>query len=274
MIENSADSHRYEEDFFGLLDELISDTDSEKSLQSNSDDSLIRKYKRCKANTKQKRQKIEVRSANGSTMEFEAFFPNPSSVVKYDIRRSYANIMFNVLNSGNFRMFFGFFDEFCVPSFTHRISRTITEKSSPRTIVSTNNGLVNSSKKWQFAMNRTPDAAFRMKNATILTKKDGSESRLVCSFVFEATKLYDDAADPVPDEALYRSSEDSPDTDYNFKGDRTAMLESVSQSVEEYNKTRLVLREKPKHIHAEGVITLWIDRNCMLTKMEMDTQSN
>lgn len=252
-----------ENDFVSLLSELCEEDST--SGDSSGSSSLVQPKR--KVHRVAKKLKVEVAVNDGNTIEFEASFPRPR-IIRSDIRRSYSSMFVNILNSGDFRMVFGFYDTFCVPTFSNSVTRIFTVGSELKSFTSKSVGLVNSTKYWQYGANKFPDASMMLKNTTILSKEDESASRVSFTFEFRATKIYDDPGEnadfQLSPELSHLLSEETPE---GFNNAQT-MLQDVTQAVQQYPQ-RLVLKASPIPIHAEGVMNMYLDAFSRITRVEM-----
>lgn len=203
-----------------------------------------------------KSRKIVVSVPNSFiSVEFEACFPRPR-VVRTDIRRSYANMFTNALNSANFPLLYGFFDTFCNRSYSHSITRQLNKAGhSPYTYQ--RKGVLSCAQFWFLHMLLMPDTVSVLTNAVVISPEDSLESRIECSYSLRATKIYDGGLLLLNDEC--GCFEDGVDT-------MEAVLRSTQMTVE-----ALPPVERPLQIGSDGVYTMFLDEHKRLTRLEMNS---
>jgi len=260
-----------------LLDDLSSDIQDYTSYDETSSQSTIvattmqKKKSGAQSSSSKyqsKKRKIDVVVDNGEVVSFEADFPRPR-IVKTDIRRSYANMYTNAMNSGDFRLLFGFFDTFCNSTFSHSITRTIPMMNESKVFSFFRRGIAETVMHWYYTFLTVPDSALFITNTDILTNDDGS-SRIVSRYRFKATRIYDCSA-------LWKQIMDGSTTGDEFfqlkPVENDSNIMDVIQKTVHDRVSSLKLMIEPMPAESEGVFTLFLDEDKRITKMEMNSIS-
>lgn len=236
-----------------------------------------------------KKRKIDVMGSDGSVVEFEYQLPLPR-ILKSDIRRSYATMYINVMNSGDFPLVFGFFDTFCTPTFTNVISRSFKINGEIKTFTVQRNGLLECIIYWYYNMYSVPDATMYLTDAVIVSDDCCSNSKVVANYTFHATKIYDT---PVELLCNFKASEELRDVvrveaseSYKkLKGcgggvdsmqeavDRSEWMKRITDSVNTTFKN-FKLKADPHPIYALGSFTMQLDDQNRITSMEIKSRGD
>jgi hypothetical protein len=114
----------------------------------------------------------------------------PHHAVRHDIRRSYAEMFTNVINSMDFRLLYGFMDTYFSHSVFQDNSRySLTTKEN---LKSSLDGIVSVAKYWYNST--TPDAVCSLSDTKIYTSSDPRNNRVVSTYSYSGTNMYDRTA--------------------------------------------------------------------------------
>lgn len=255
-------------DFELLLDDLTSldYTSSEESCKTSEviESALVPSQK---TKHTRKKRKIDVICNNGDLVSFEAHFPR-TRIVQTDIRRSYANMYVNTMNSGDFSMLFGFLDTFCSPSFNHSITRQFTMNSQLQTCSFFRNGIAACSQFWCYNFVTIPDSTIFLTDASIVTSDDGESSKIVAHYVFKATKILD--CSPLWNDVFSDEKDDCKAIHNQYVG--SSAMQDILKEVEEKVK-ELPLRAVPLPVVSRGQFIIYLDEHKRMTRMEMNSRA-
>lgn len=248
-----------DDDFRSLLQDLIVD----KCAPTKSKHIVLGKSRKIVAKKIAKKRKIAVTTKSGSIFDFEACFPKPRILVS-DIRRSYASMYVNALNSGQLPMVYGFLDSFGTPSFCHSMTFTV---DADTTVTTKETGIGSFVNYWLCGVCETPDIALSIKDSTILTDDDGSNSRVSFNFELSATKVFDDPLQS----CLSEVSDDNGSRIWSVSNEECPNMISMNDIARSIalQKQRLVLKEIPEKMSADGVITLFLDSCLRIVRLEL-----
>ena len=278
-------SHTY---FDTLLADILSDDQvcSCENLSFGCVSTLcVKKYK---YSMMRKKQKIDVVESDGTLVPFEFSLRLPR-ILKTDIRRSYANMFVNVMNSGNFHLVFGFFDTFFIPSFTSKISRSFGKGNSiMHSVVTT--GLFETVLYWYYNLQSVPDSALSLNESSIMSDRS-DYSQVEAHITFTATKIYD-----IPVETIcYPLRDDNTDRNMidmqyeenraqlKMNGKRSLVSEDIADRAEwlrlvstivnkSFNSFKLL--EIPQSIRSTGKFSMYLDGQFRIMRMELETRSD
>lgn len=262
------------EDFDLLLNDLSSEIDYTSTEERSSSSSDLRfetarfAAQNSKRNHQNKKRKIDVVTDNGNVVTFEAGFPRPR-VVKTDIRRSFSNMYANAMNSGDFGLMFGFFDTFCNPSFSYVMTKNNLIGNTQKSFSFLRNGIAACAQFWLFHILTVPDAALSLIDTNVITTDNDETSRVVSTFKFKATKIFDCSLVYQGQAIEAPQVQSSPAYTSDAMG---SVMSTIKSTVNSVVKT-LTLRPEPVSIESTGVLTLFLDSEKRLTKIDMVARS-
>lgn len=184
-------------------------------------------------------------------------------MVKNDIRRSYPNLLINVMNSCDFSLLYGLLDTFFVPDFVQNLYCTYQEGyDGISNHELTLNGLFGVAHHWFTSFLLFPDAAATLLNTEI----NVHAGKIVASMSFTASIVYDQAQairtlcdNSNRDIATQRASALNDDSKSTIK----ALLDSICGTI-----NALTPMLQPKAVEAKGTITLHTNEEKQITSIE------
>lgn len=255
-------------EFEQLLDDLtsIDNTSGDESSLALSDSSYsLLKVSSTKIKHVNKKRKIDVLTDNGALVTFEAGFPRPR-VIRTDIRRSYANMYINTMNSGDFTQLFGFMDTFCNPHFNHSVKRQFTLNSQLQTCSFQRSGVAACAQFWCYNFVTIPDATLYLTDTTIISCDEDNTSKIVAHYVFKATKIFD--CSPIWREVI---SDEIQQPRYSEES-KISVMKDIVRDVECKVKD-LTLRSNPLEVTSLGEFTIFLDEHKRMLRMEMSSKA-
>lgn len=254
------------EEFTLLLDDLTSIDNSSKGETLNLVYPVVKEGSH-KKHVSRKR-KIDVVDDYGKLVCFEASYPRPR-VVRSDIRRSYANMYVNAMNSGDFTVLFGLFDTFCCPTFSHSITRQFTLNSELKSCSFFRRGVVACAQFWCYIFVTIPDSTLFLQDVNVFTNDVENTSRVIASYVFKATKIYEfnQFWKDIVDEEIKVQEKYS-----DARSTGTELIRDIVKSVED-KVSCLPLRTQPLAITSRGQFIIHLDEHKRMVRMEMCSKS-
>lgn len=267
------------DEFDVLLSDLSSDLDytssEDRSLESGFIQTNALKHSNAdsrvtKTKHQNKKRKIDVLTDRGDVVTFEAGFPRPR-IVKTDIRRSYSSMYAHVMNSGDFGLMFGFFDTFCCPAFSYSMTKENIIGAMHTTKFSfLRCGIAACSQFWLFHMLTVPDAAFRLIDTNVFTADGDDSGKIVSTFSFKATKIFD--CSPIFKCQSIEGSEVQSSSHFEKESAETVKA-NIKSAVDSIVGT-LALRSEPLPLESTGELTLHLNSDKRLVKIEMVARSH
>jgi hypothetical protein len=212
----------------------------------------------------------------------------------HDIRRSYAEMFTNVVNTVDFRMLYGFIDTFFSRNIVQIVSRySMTTKENETLALG---GVLSVAKYWYVAT--CPDATTTFFDTKICNSSDSRNNQIVSMYACSGIKLYDTSNPPqipsviygcgldeqivqhsikyVDDESDVTSDEDSQSSErVGGKRKRAAQsspvvaLEHIMQTLEDATDY-LPLLEEPMYVKSLGRMIMHTDENNFITKLVIE----
>ncbi len=245
-----------------------------------------------------------VSSTNKMTCSGSVSVPK---VLRKDIRRSYADMLANVTNSADIRNVEGFFSTFSRRDlmFVEDCENTPSGERLRNTQLS---GMAVFLQFWFNRMTLVPDGVVQINDVKVVTRSDTEDSRVICGFSFDGTRLYDlpyETVMPSDEQKQWLLSQDvTGDARRKRKMDckkvtklsiskQTELLRSsgggesddrecsggtyVVQTAVEYDTSVVdavssaALLPTPMDIAVRGVFIIWLDANKYITKLQLQT---
>ncbi len=266
-------------DFDKILDDLgdtFNNEDdgwtSQEETSSNSDSNDV-----CAAQPVQKKARKEEK--------VHVFRPR---VLKNDVRKNYATMFANIMNSLDFPIMFGFFDTYFTPEFKQHHPMKTGDDVIPHGL--TTQGIAAAAKFWCFAMQISPDFLFQLKDTRILYSPFSTNSKIVSIYSYGATKLFkynmnmqDEFsfanADNI-DLALTTEDAQSLTVKADKKGKKStysgvelhklALIRSIQATVDNFTDSLQLCTEQIK-VYMEFTLTMHLNEKNMVTAIVMET---
>lgn len=281
-------------DFDSLIDDLSSDsltvTTEEESVSESDHSSTTISVSRNKDSKSNVTRKPRKNRYNPEPVPECQVVLKPR-ILKTDIRRSYASMIANVINSGDFPLMYGLLETFFTPNFEHRVVKHKPEDDTITAFV--RQGIADVATSFYAIMHMDPDPLVTIKDTKIHLISNTTASKIVTEWSYSATSIYQRGDDPAEEECpkqrehelieeaqqsmVFPNSSSSSSSGNKRKEAgsdpeaelRANTIHSISSSIEAVKKT-LPLREKPLPFSFGGMLTLYTDENKVITKMEME----
>ena len=264
-------------DFDLLLDDLRQDAISVEDCSSVSCNTsancslalLAQKLETKKAKTF-KKSKVE----DDSSIDSDIVMARPR-ILKTDIRRSYATMLFNVMNNCDFPLLYGFFETFFCPNMQSSLTRPIHNGIRMDDVTHEQQGIQNLAMYWYSSLLTVPDAVLKIKDCNVVSPLNSSESQVVTNYNFQATLMLEElpsnyvdcptkflVAPVVSTETVCKKRNKA-----NENNEKSKTLRNLMASVDNAVKN-LSVRSTPFQIDAEGRVTMYLDENKRVKKIE------
>jgi len=281
---DSAEFDEFIEDFI--------DNSGDESLQVENDDandgngsvSSISNYDSSeKSSTKRRKRKYVMKA------------PRPVQVPRvlmFDIRKCYAKMIVNVMNSGDFPLLYGFIETYFAPNAHHTSTKAVTHGDSRNVFSMDVYGSDELVKYWYSFMNLTPDGITTLFDATI----QHTTGKVVTGIHKDATQIYElrETAIPNSEYLEYILIQESKHDRLSFSSrdcsvvssssqkkrktdemeeveDKKRRMKSIMSSVESA-VSGLVLRKSPLRLSVNGTFSIYTDENKRITRMEASVE--
>jgi len=179
-------------DFDLLLDDLCTDDNTSfEDISSNEDNPATVEVVKCLPLLKVEQQgntKTMLFDDDGTIIQFQASYPKPR-VVYADIRRSYANMFVNCMNSGDFPLMYGFLETFLAPDCRKIATKTFKNTTLVDSRISEQQGVIDISKHWYCRMSIVPDTMVKIKDLRIVSNSKSDETKILARFEMTGTKV-------------------------------------------------------------------------------------
>ena len=210
-------------------------------------------------------KKSKLFDVDGQLVAFEARFPKPR-VVYSDIRRSYATMFMNAMNSHDFPLLFGFLDTFCIPSACYASTKATVFKPARTSVES---GLFEMGRKLYARMQCAPDTVSRLEDTQIISYSGTKSIKIVAKFKAEYTELLDRPSDcrvervkPLPD---YSQEFVCPYATGKRKPPVNGMMLDIMHRMDLRN---LPVKAVPVPLKAVGEVVIFVDEWKRITRIE------
>lgn len=188
-------------------------------------------------------------------------------LLKSDIRKTYATMFTNVMNSNDLTLIYGFLDTF-LTSTAYQATGCQRDEFSSTQYFSLLNGVTSMFRFWCSTLSQIPDAVVRIQHTSInLPDFVGCDTTISTYFTLECTRIYDDEF-PVRSSILA----DNEDVD-NGEGDKQRLMKKVISRVSE-RLSQTALLAVPVKISTKGRFVLAIDDDKRIKGVEWVVLNN
>jgi len=219
--------------------------------------------------------------------------PAVPRIYTLDIRKCYAKMFVNVLNSGDFPLLYGFLDTYYVGT-AHHVTTKYVKGHAEKCFTMNFCGIEEVAKYWYCMVSLSPDTILKLTESTI----QHTTGKVICKIRKEGTHIYADpegftsyyapyvfVEEKYTKENLYigdyntrdikvgRCKELEPEFYHNQEEqtilEKTATIRSILKSVENV-VGKLPLRSLPQTVGADCSLIIHTDENKRITKLELD----
>lgn len=273
-------------DFEALLDDLAGG--EEQSSYSSTDESreTVNKSDNCVV--------LSADSTASKDRPLFSFFSKPK-ILRSDIRRSYMEMLANVLNSGDFPLTYGFLDTYCAPNFEEYAINYNPITNQP--YFDRFQGAATVAKMFCATYRMSPDAVFSIADTKVYLSSNTAKCKIVATFSIRATKILDVATDKVfePEnmaQQCHTSTSTSSSTAMTERNksrkrkgsdsehqqeqhqqqqleSKRAVIASIQKSIDNVTET-MPLTANPVQINLQSTMTMYVDEDKFITRVVMD----
>lgn len=181
-------------------------------------------------------------------------------LLKSDIRKTYATMFANVVNSNDLSLLYGFLDTFPT-STVYQACGCQTSKFSPVQYFSQAKGATNMFRFWCSTLNLVPDSVIRIQHTSInFPESVGCNTTISAYFTLELTRIYD-AEFPVKSNFL------TDDEEVDNEVDKTGIMKKVITQVSN-RLSQVPLLKVPVKVSTMGKFVLSIDDDKRIRGLE------
>lgn len=268
-------------DFGALLDDLAGGDDEQSSSYSGNNVEFKKPLNSTVSN---------VATSSEETLRRipSSFFTKPK-ILRSDIRRSYMEMLANVLNSGDFPLTYGFLDTYCAPDFEEYAINYNPITNQP--YFDRFQGASTVAKMFCATYRMSPDAVFSVADTKVYLSSNTTKCKIVATFSIRATKILDVANDLVLElentAKQYNGQTASSSSDAmaginksrKRKGSdceqelqlesKRAVITSIQESIDNVTAT-MPLTVNPVQITLQSTLTMYVNEDKFISRVVMD----
>jgi hypothetical protein len=191
---------------------------------------------------------------------------------KCDVRRSYAHMFANVVNSMDVYLWFGFFDTYFNPNFQQQSINFNPVTNEP--YFESMSGVATLVKFWYSLSQIAPDVVFRLSSTDMHSSPYTDRCKLVAKFTITATKIYDVSKQRYTQDELQRNEDQLLSVGAVGRkrkkncsmGDKLCVVDRIASSVAGLTRT-MPLSVNPLMTRFGGTLTMHVDESSRVGRL-------